>query len=139
MSGGSVLSVIVDSEHIPIESMRQARQMWDSALIKTSPRRFILTILDGVLADFFISSSDSDAFWLATQVPTKEEKHDFRVKEKNDWATLKSIFFPLPTSYESFGGEKKELKPGVIKPTRSDFFILSSVMLYHYLILTIVN
>lgn len=74
-----------------------------------------------------------------TQVPTKEEKHDFRVKEKNDWATLKSIFFPLPTSYESFGGEKKELKPGVIKPTRSDFFILSSVMLYHYLILTIVN
>lgn len=129
-----VLSVIVHSGHIPIESMRQARQMWDSALIKTL-LGVSLTILDEVLADFFISLSDSDASWLATQVPTKEEKHDFRVKEKNDWATLKSIFF---LCQQAFGGEKK-LKPGVIKPTRSDFFILSWLVLYHYLILTIVN
>lgn len=49
---------------------------------------------------------------------------------------LEKYFF----SANSGAFRKKQLKPGVIKPTRSDFSILSDdASVYHYLILTIVN
>lgn len=57
-------------------------------------------------------------------------------RRKNRVINLEKYFF----SANSGAFRKKQLKPGVIKPTRSDFSILSDdASVYHYLILTIVN